>query len=139
MSPDHLLSVDTSVAVPLLIASHEAHDRVLAWAAGLSLTLCGHAVVETYSVLTRLPGGARVAAEDAIRLIDANFERRLALPQAEAEHCHRVLAKSGVEGGATYDGLVALAAIHHGATLATRDARARTTYEAIGVPVVLVN
>ena len=40
--------------------------------------------------------------------------------------------------GATYDGLVALAARKHGAVLATRDARARSTYEAIGVQVELL-
>jgi len=36
-------------------------------------------------------------------------------------------------GDATYDGLVALAAREHGAILVTRDARARSTYEALGV------
>ena len=37
-----------------------------------------------------------------------------------------------------YDGLVALAAKEHGMALATRDARARGTYDAVGVKVVLV-
>jgi predicted nucleic acid-binding protein len=37
-----------------------------------------------------------------------------------------------------YDGLVALAAREHGVALATRDARARGTYDAVGVQVVLV-
>jgi predicted nucleic acid-binding protein len=48
-----------------------------------------------------------------------------------------VLSGLGISGGAVYDALVALAAAEHGAELATRDARARTTYETVGVRVVV--
>ena len=54
------------------------------------------------------------------------------------EQIHRELALLGVSGGATCDGLVALAARDHGAVLATRDARARSTSEAIEVHVELL-
>ncbi len=138
MTEQGLVAVDTSVAVPLLTASHEAHAAVLEWAAGRSLALSGHAVVETYSVLTRLPGSSRVDASDAVRLIDSNFGARLMLTEAQSANAHHEFARLGIEGGAVYDGLVALAALSHGATLATRDARARTTYEALGVGVLLV-
>jgi predicted nucleic acid-binding protein len=53
-------AVDTSVAVALLVDSHEAHAPVLAALEGKQLALPQHALVETYSVLTRLPGDARV-------------------------------------------------------------------------------
>ncbi len=105
---------------------------------GRSLGLSGHALAETYSVLTRLPGDARVRPEDAVALIDDNFPLRLALSLQPAQQSHRELALLGVAGGATYDGLVALAARDHGAVLATRDARARSTYESIGVQVELL-
>ncbi len=36
-----------------------------------------------------------------------------------------------------YDAHVALAAAEHGAELATRDARAKTTYEMVGVEVLI--
>ena len=50
-----------------------------------------------------------------------------------------MLSKAGVAGGAVYDALVALAALEHGCVwLATRDARAKASYEAIGADVVLV-
>lgn len=130
-----LLAVDTSVAVPLLVASHERHRAVADWARGRTLALAGHAMVETYAVLTRLPGDARVTPSDAVTLIEDNFGAPLALPATVAHRCHRELADSGVAGGATYDGLVALAALEHDAVLATRDARARTTYEILGVTV----
>ena len=42
------------------------------------------------------------------------------------------LSRLGIAGGAVYDALVALAAKEHGAALATRDARARGTYDAVG-------
>jgi toxin FitB len=80
------VAVDTSVAVPLLVRSHQHHPEVVRWWAGQELALSGYALAETYSVLTRLPGDAR----------------------------------------------------EHGVALATRDARARGTYDAVGVTVVLV-
>ncbi|HEY5978632.1 MAG TPA: PIN domain-containing protein [Microlunatus sp.] len=138
MTGSVLTAVDTSVAVPLLMASHHAHPVIGAWAVGRALGLSGHALAETYSVLTRLPGDARVRPEDAVALIDDRFPMRLALSRRLAQESHRELALRGVSGGATYDGLVALAALDHGAVLATRDARARSTYEAIGVRVELL-
>jgi predicted nucleic acid-binding protein len=135
---DPPVAVDTSVAVPLLVASHQAHARVAQWAKGRELCLSGHALIETYAVLTRLPGDARVGASDATTLIDENFAAPLLLSARGSGEAHRELAKRGVVGGATYDGLVALAAREHGVALATRDARARSTYEALGVTVELV-
>ena len=49
-----------------------------------------------------------------------------------------VLSELGIAGGAAYDGLVALAAMEHGAELATRDQRARPTYERVGASVIVV-
>lgn len=138
MSNDPRFAVDTSVAIPLLVASHEAHDSVRSWAMGRSLSLSGHALAETYSVLTRLPGDARVSPKDAVRLIDDSFPENLVLPVARAREVHRDLARLGISGVATYDALVALAARDRGAVLATRDARARPTYEAVGVQVEVV-
>ena len=138
------VAVDTSVAVPLLVAAHQAHEAVKTWARGRSLSLSGHALAETYSVLTRLPGDARVEPADAVALIDDNFAEQLVLSAAWCRRArlrpgHREFARLAVAGGATYDGLVALAARQHGALLATRDARARATYEAVGVTVVVVD
>lgn len=128
-----LLAVDTSVAVPLLVASHQAHRSVRSWAAGKTLHVSGHALGETYAVITRLPGDARVAAADARTLIDDNFSDPLLLSLAQSGSVHRRLADAGVLGGATYDGMVALAAQENAAVLATRDARAKATYDVLGV------
>ncbi|MGV0741056.1 PIN domain-containing protein [Mycolicibacterium sp. XJ870] len=126
-------AVDTSVAVPLLVSSHQQHAMVARWAKGRTLGISGHALVETYSVLTRLPGDARVDPADAVVLIDENFAEAFPLGARAARTAHREFARLGIAGGATYDGLVALAAREHRAVLVTRDARARATYEALGV------
>lgn len=96
------------------------------------MCLTAHSLAETYSVLTRLPGDARVSAPDAVRLIDENFGQALVLSARTARESHLECASKDVTGGATYDALVALAAREHGVPVATRDARARSTYEAIG-------
>ncbi len=138
MSDDSLVVLDTSAAIPLLVASHEAHELVSNWADGRILGLCGQALVESYSVLTRLPGDARVAPADAVTLIDENFSRHAVLSPSSASQLHRELERCGVSGGASYDGLVGLAARENDALLVTRDARARATYDAVGARVHLL-
>jgi len=132
------VAIDTSVAVPLLVRSHHEHAAVVRWWSGQEIALSGHALAETYSVLTRLPGDARLAPADAARLMNARFAAPLVLSGSRARKLPDTLSRLGLAGGAVYDALVALAAKEHGATLATRDARARGTYDAIGVTVVVV-
>ena len=132
------LAIDTSVAVPLLVRSHRDHAAVVRWWSGQELALSGHALAETYSVLTRLPGDARLAPADAARLMNARFSSPLMLSSSRARKLPDMLSRLGLAGGAVYDALVALAAQQHGAVLATRDARARGTYDAVGVKVIVV-
>lgn len=130
--------LDTSVAVPLLVTSHIAHDAVDASLGERSMALAGHALHETYAVLTRLPGDARLVPADAARLLHERFEP-VAVPHAtSARSAPDVLARSGVAGGATYDGLVALAALSAGLPLVSRDRRALSTYRLLGVPVLMI-
>lgn len=132
------VAVDTSVVIALLVLNHPSHRQVSEWAADRLLRLSGHAAGESYSVLTRLPGDARLRPEDAIALLDESFGDPLVLSNASARNAHRELAANGVAGGAAYDGLVALTAREHRVPLATRDARARSTYEALGVRTELI-
>lgn len=132
------LALDTSVAVPLLVQTHRAHEAVVRWWNGREIALSGHAVAETYSVLTRLPGDLRVAPADAARLLRVRFATHLHIRPRTATRLPELLSERGIAGGAVYDALVALAAVEHDAELATRDARATATYEAIGARVVAV-
>ena len=132
------VAVDTSVAVPLLVSSHRDHAVVTRWWDGQQVALSGHALAETYSVLTRLPGDARLAPPDAARLLDARFAPPLLLSGARARKLPDTLSRLGIAGGAVYDALVALAAKEHEVALATRDGRAKGTYDAVGVEVIVV-
>jgi predicted nucleic acid-binding protein len=132
------VAIDTSVAVPLLVRSHHHHAAVARWWNGQDIALSGHALAETYSVLTRLPGDARLAPDDAARLIKARFSEPFVLSSSRRRKLAETLSGLGIAGGAVYDALVALAAKEHEAVLATRDARARGTYEAVGVKVTVV-
>ncbi|MDR0481599.1 MAG: type II toxin-antitoxin system VapC family toxin [Cellulomonadaceae bacterium] len=139
MNDPFLWAVDTSVAIPYVMANHPAHQAVDRAVAGRVLHLSGHAHVETYAVLTRLPGTSRLTPLDACRLIDANFRSTLVAPLSIQASAPSTLAHAGIAGGATYDGLVALASKAHGAILLTRDARALTTYQRIGVEVEVLS
>lgn len=130
------LAVDTSAAVALLMSSHVAHRAVRRQLRGHDLVLTQHSLAETYSVLTRLPGDARVAPVDAVRLIDANFGPPALVPAETAAAVPALLARLNIVGGAVYDGLVGLSARANSLPLATRDLRAAATYNAIGVEVI---
>ncbi len=125
------------MAIPLLVATHKSHDAVRRWWNGQEVALSGHALAETYSVLTRLPGDLRLAPADAARLLADRFVAPFLLRARTARRLPEVLSGLGIAGGAVYDAVVALTALEHGAALATRDARARDTYEAVGVRVVV--
>jgi hypothetical protein len=89
------------------------------------------------TVLTRLPGDLRLAAADGARLLRERFAPPLLLDPETSARLPEVLGGLGIVGGAVYDALVGLAASEHDAELATRDARARATYEIVGARVVL--
>ena len=132
------LAVDTSAAVALVMSSHVAHRVVRRRLRGQDLVLTQHSLAETYSVLTRLPGDARVAPVDAVRLIDANFGAPALLPAAAAGAVPELLAELKIVGGAVYDRHLGQAARAHDLALATRDIRAAATYEALGVDVIAI-
>ena len=89
-------------------------------------------------MLTRLPGKSRLSSTDAATLIKTRFGGPLVLEQATASMLPQILSQFGISGGAVYDGMVALAAVQENCVLATRDARAKLTYDAVGVRVEIV-
>ena len=127
--------VDTSVSVPLILSSHPSHIEVTRSLGRRKLFLAGHAGVETYAVLTRLPGDARLSASDAHCLIVDRFVG-IATPPDPVEALVR-LSEVGIVGGATYDGFVALS-VGPGDRLISRDLRATATYARVGVPLELL-
>ncbi len=81
--------MDTSVAVPLLVQTHRARAEVTRWWEGQEIALCGQALAETYSVLTRLPGDARMEPTDAALLLRERFARPFVLRAEATERAFR--------------------------------------------------
>lgn len=132
-------AVDSSVLIAALASWHDAHDPCRAAAAGA--TGPAHVLVETYSVLTRLPAPHRISGATAGATIAARFpagKMLVASPKLQRSIVAR-LARVGVEGGSVYDGLVGLTAAEHGHVLLTRDTRAVRTYDLLDVPHELVD
>jgi predicted nucleic acid-binding protein len=127
--------VDTSVAVAIVLADHEAHAETLQAVREQRLGLSGHAWFETYSVLTRLPPRARRSPEVGQTLLRANFPDSRFLDAAACLDLSAELARLGISGGAVYDALVGATARAHELPLLSRDRRARPTYERLGVDV----
>jgi predicted nucleic acid-binding protein len=131
-------AVDTSIVVAALVQWHEGHEAAREQAHGQVVP--AHAYLESYAVLTRLPGPGPLDPRTARELLAAWFPpERVVPPPAEAMVglVHR-MAVSGIGGGAAYDALVALTAAAHGNELRTRDRRAERTYQRLGVAYRLV-
>ena len=122
------------MAVPLLVRTHAAHLAVVRWWDQQQVALAGHALAETYAVLTRLPGDLRLTPSDAAGLLAERFAPPLVMGEKTARRLPQPLSQLGIAGGGVYDALVALAAAGHGVPPSTRDARALSTYQRVGVP-----
>jgi len=128
-----LIAVDTSVVVAAFASWHEGHPAA---AAVLSRRprVPAHVLVESFSVLTRLPPPHRAPADLVASFLEQRFrEAPLVLPARAHRDLVRKAADTGLAGGAIYDALIAATARHAGATLLTRDQRARPVYERVGV------
>lgn len=131
--------LDTSAAVPFLVADHKHHDATFTALAERRLGLAGHAAFETFSVLTRLPSPGRRTPAAVSRLLTANFPHTQFLSEGRASALLAALPEQGIAGGSVYDALVGAAALEHELALVTRDKRALDTYRALGVAVELLH
>lgn len=128
---------DTSVVVAALLAWHPLHHEA-ATALRDARGLVAHVLLETYSVLTRLPAPHRVDAALAGRALANLTVPVLELPGPEQAALVASLPALGVRGGATYDALVAATARHHEVLLVSADLRARRVYEGLGVTALMI-
>ncbi len=133
-----MTALDTSVCVPALVSWHEHHEACRRAAAGARVP--AHVLVESFSVLTRLPAPHRLTGNVARRLLAGRFASSEVLTESAPLQRSIVdrLARIGVEGGAVYDALVGLTAAQYDEVLLTRDRRAARTYELVGVTFQLV-
>ena len=106
-------AVDSSVVVAAFASWHESHE-VARRAVDRRPRLVAHVLVVTF--------------------LDGRFpEEPLTLAPRSLQHLVKDLEHLGIAGGAVYDGLVAMSAAAHEATLLTLDHRAEATYRRCGV------
>jgi predicted nucleic acid-binding protein len=128
-----VIAVDTSVAVAAALPWHEDHGAVRGALPCGRTTAIAQVVVETYSVLTRLPPGQRVPAGVARDYLREAFALPpLVLARESYRRLIELAADQGITGGAVYDAIVAATAREAGATLLTLDRRAIPIYERVG-------
>ncbi len=78
-----------------------------------TMMLAAHAVIEAYSVLTRMPRPYRASPREAHRLIASNFLRHATVLSLDSEAYMRLLdrwARHGIAGGRIYDAVIAACA-----------------------------
>lgn len=131
---EHVVALDTSCVIALLCPWHEHHavttaalERALD--AGATLALPAHVLAEAYAVLTRLPSPFRIAGEAAATLLRENFHghgrpdpeaggaatRTVALSASDYWSLLGRAPSERVQGGRTYDALIAATARKAGA------------------------
>ena len=130
---------DTSVIVAAALMSGPGHAESRAAIRATEAAAAGHAWVESFSVLTRLPSDVRLSSADAARVLDAVVPNTRSLTADEQLDFSGWVKGSGVVGGAVYDALVGWAAKCAGLPLLTRDARALPTYRRLDVEIMLID
>ena len=128
-----MIALDTSVVVAAFASWHEAHASAAAMLAR-RCRLPAQVLLESYSVLTRLPPPHRAPAGVVAAFLSARFPSApLTLPGGAHRELVQLAVAAGLAGGAIYDVLVAATAKRAGATLITRDRRATAAYETVGI------
>jgi predicted nucleic acid-binding protein len=114
-------AVDTSVVIPAVVSWHVRHVPAVSAMERLlrtkSLLLPLPVVLESYSVLTRLPAPHRLSPADAHELLVRTFENARLSPfrPRNVWAFLQSLAERAIAGGAAYDGAVLEAARAGGA------------------------
>jgi predicted nucleic acid-binding protein len=109
---------DTSCMVAAVCSWHEHHAKALAEIQDRlnkrqKMIVAAPALIETYSVLTRLPAPHRISPTDALSLLEANFLRGRKVTALSAAGYGRLLRDSpenGISGGRIYDAVIAACA-----------------------------
>lgn len=114
---------------------HEGH-RPSSRALRLDPRLPAHVLLESYSVLTRLPPPHRAPADVVEGFLGRHFPSKpLTLTPDGYKRLLGGAARLGITGGQLYDAVVAAEAARAGAKLLTRDRRAVSIYELFDVEV----
>jgi predicted nucleic acid-binding protein len=124
MAPDStevVTAVDTNVIVAGLLSWHVHHKMASAQLIALlesqiELVIPLPALVEAYSVMTRMPLPHRLGSKDAFEILESSLRDHVTLVGLDGDEGWELLqdiSQRSVTGGTTYDGLI-LACAHKG-------------------------
>ncbi|HZF10744.1 MAG TPA: PIN domain-containing protein [Thermoanaerobaculia bacterium] len=116
-------ALDASVIVAGLLSSHEHHEPAAAALTALltepgDVILPLQALVEAYSVMTRLPSPHRLSAKDALAVLDRSLRQRTVVVELDGEEAWQLiegLSQRQIAGATSYDGVIAACARKGGA------------------------
>jgi predicted nucleic acid-binding protein len=117
--------LDSSCLIALLSDWHAQHRKTLnsyeQWLAkGARAVIPAHAILECFSVLTRLPAPYRSRPEAAKLALEESFSRSALIAEmspAEVWSAIEVVSRLGLGGGRVYDAAMAQCAARAGATV----------------------
>ena len=112
---------DTSVLIAATLLRHQHHrPSAAAYLKADKKNACcaAHTLAEVYASLTRMPGGQRMAGDQALLFIDQIRERLTVITLDEEDYCAAIASAvaQGVMGGTIYDALLAKCALKANAT-----------------------
>lgn len=113
-----MIAIDSSVVIPLVSSWHAFHERANAALQNRKrLLLPLPVLMESYSVLTRLPSPYRVQGSAAYHALHQSFRDAtiVALPADKIWSLLHDAQTFGITGGRIYDALIATTAIEAGA------------------------
>lgn len=131
------VTCDTSVLVPALLPAHSSFESCRTEVQRVT-DVPTHVLLETFRVLTSLPGPNRVPAGIAAAALDPLPWKTVHLDAAEVIPLLKLLSGANRAGGAVSDGYIAATCAAHDLTLLTRDERAAPVYDLCGVAYKLV-
>jgi predicted nucleic acid-binding protein len=125
---------------------HEHHERAAGeidrrLERGETLCVAAPTLVEAYAVLTRLPPPYRLAPADALALVEVNFIQSARIITLAARAYRTFLRRAreeGIQGGRTYDAVIATCALQaHASALLTFNKAHFLPFEAWGLTIVV--
>lgn len=115
------IGVDSCILIAGLHANHPLHATASDWlirnVSASELVVTHHSVLETYAVMTRLPGEFRVSASEAKQLIEASIRQNMTIAPFSHDsiwQCIDSLVSQAAEGGRSYDCFIAEILIQFG-------------------------
>ena len=108
------IGIDSSVIVAGVHANHPRHGAAAQWLVQAltahELMVCHHSVLESYAVLTSLPGELRVTPSEARDLLEATVRANMVVAEFQPESIWSILESLvplSTAGGRSYDAFTA--------------------------------